>query len=123
MNRTITQVMLNNLGYQPDLAENGLEAISACDKKAYDVILMDVQMPVMDGVEATQTLRNKVLPQQPYIIAFTANAFAEDREKYLAAGMDDFLAKPVRLQALADALHRASAAAIPTGAGMALGAD
>ena len=123
MNRTIMQVMLINLGYQPDLVENGQEAVIACEKKAYDVILMDVQMPVMDGVKATQTLRNKILPRQPYIIAFTANAFADDRAKYLAAGMDDFLAKPVRLQALEDALNRASAAAIPAAAGMALGAD
>jgi len=108
VNQILTQVMLRKLGYESDLVETGNDALQACRKQSYDAILMDVNMPGMDGLEATRQLRALPLPQQPYIIAFTANAFPEERERYLATGMNDYLTKPLRLEELVDALRRAA---------------
>jgi len=89
------------------LAENGLEAIDTLQKHDFDVILMDIHMPLMDGITAAKTIRT--LPP-PYcdipIIALTANAMKGDRETYLAAGMDDYVAKPVNPSSLSEAIHR-----------------
>jgi CheY-like chemotaxis protein len=80
--------------------------LAALDQSPYDLIFMDVQMPEMDGLTATEQIRqNKALSQQPYIIALTANALKGDRERFLAAGMDDYLSKPVRLEDLATAIE------------------
>jgi CheY-like chemotaxis protein len=108
VNQTIMDVMLRNLGYVPQLVESGTEVLAACRLQQFDVILMDIQMPGMDGMEATRRLRKLPLRQQPYIIAFTANAFNEERDTYLRAGMNDYLAKPVRTQTLKEALQRAA---------------
>jgi CheY-like chemotaxis protein len=97
--------MLERLGYRADVVANGVEVLDALQRQHYDVVLMDVQMPEMDGVETTRHLRaqGNALPQ-PWIIALTANALSGDREHYLAIGMDDYVSKPVRINALRDAL-------------------
>jgi signal transduction histidine kinase/DNA-binding response OmpR family regulator len=107
VNQKVAAKMLERLGYRVDVVADGVEAVASVRRQHYDVILMDVQMPEMDGVMATQTIRNKMRQeQQPYIIALTANALKGDREKYLEEGMDDYLSKPVRLNELRDALLR-----------------
>ena len=111
VNRKLALKLLGRLGYEPDVAHNGLEALSAVRERAYDVVLMDVEMPELDGLEATRRIRSE-LPRerQPRIIAMTANAMAGDRERCLAAGMDDYVSKPVRREALTAALAHTTAA-------------
>ncbi len=101
--------LLERFGYTADTAVSGLEVLEALQQQQYDVILMDVQMPNMDGLEATRRIREQwVAQQQPYIIAMTANAMEGDREMCLDAGMDDYVSKPVKVQELVNALERAS---------------
>jgi CheY-like chemotaxis protein/HPt (histidine-containing phosphotransfer) domain-containing protein len=91
------------------VAANGLEAAEALQRQVYDVVLMDVQMPEMDGLEATRHVRSTLsLDRQPHIIAMTANAMQGDREMCLAAGMDDYLSKPIRIEELVEALGKSS---------------
>jgi signal transduction histidine kinase/CheY-like chemotaxis protein/CHASE3 domain sensor protein len=105
VNQKLALRLLERMGYTADLAENGLEAIAALERQTYDVILMDVQMPEMDGLEATREIRRRWLgPNRPHIIAMTANAMQGDRELCIEAGMDDYLSKPVNRDALANAL-------------------
>lgn len=101
VNQKVALRMLERLGYRADVAANGLEALEAFDRQRYDVVLMDVQMPEMDGLEATRRLRD-LWPSdvQPRVIAMTANALKGDRELCLAAGMDDYISKPVRITEL-----------------------
>ena len=108
VNQKVALRLLDRLGHTADVASNGLEALEALERQRYDVVLMDVQMPELDGLEATRLICER-WPKgvRPYIVAMTANAMAEDREACLAAGMDDYVAKPVRPEALADALRRA----------------
>jgi CheY-like chemotaxis protein len=95
------------MGYRADVAANGLEVIQAVERQPYDVILMDVQMPEMDGLEATRKLCAWMDAwQRPRIIAMTANAMQGDRELCLEAGMDDYISKPVRVEELVKALSR-----------------
>jgi len=95
------------MGYRADLAANGLEVLQALHRQLYDVILMDVQMPEMDGLEATRHIGQEWPPERrPRIIAMTANAMKEDREACLAAGMDDYLSKPIRVDELVNALNQ-----------------
>jgi CheY-like chemotaxis protein len=96
INQKVAALMLDRMGYRVDLANNGFEVLTAVREKAYDLILMDVQMPGMDGLEATRRLRAE-LPagQQPRVVAITASALTEQRDACLAAGMDDFVVKPV----------------------------
>ncbi|MDP9465681.1 MAG: response regulator [Actinomycetota bacterium] len=109
VNQRVALLMLDRLGYRADVAANGIEAVQAVTSTPYDVVLMDVQMPELDGIGATERLRAELPPErQPRIIAMTAGALAEDRERCLAAGMDDFLSKPVRREELAAALSRAA---------------
>jgi CheY-like chemotaxis protein len=97
VNRKVAIAILRRLGYEADVAVNGAEAVEACRTKAYDLVFMDVQMPEVDGLEATRLVRQ--LPgTQPKIFAMTANAMAGDREQCIAAGMDDYVAKPIRLE-------------------------
>jgi CheY-like chemotaxis protein len=107
VNRTAMMAMLRRLGYQPDSASNGVELLECLSHGEYDVVLMDVQMPEMDGLEAARRIRRD-LPggRQIRIIALTAAAFPEDRARCLEAGMDDHVAKPVKLGELASALGR-----------------
>src|SRR5205823_6412361 len=87
---------------------DGLEVLEALQRQHYDVILMDVQMPKMDGLEATRAIQQRWRAEQrPRIIAMTANAMQGDREECLAAGMDDYLTKPIQVKALQEALERA----------------
>ena len=103
-NQKLTLKILSKLGYQAQLAENGRQAVNLADKQHYDIILMDMQMPEMDGLEATRIIRRQERNIQPVIIAMTANAMKEDKDECLRAGMDDFLSKPVRMDDLLNAL-------------------
>ena len=108
INRLLARNQLKQLGCTPlHEAENGLRALEFLRNAEYDIVLMDMQMPEMDGLEATRQLRRLPLPLQPTVIAMTANAFAEDREACIAAGMNQFLSKPVKLETLREALYQA----------------
>jgi PAS domain S-box-containing protein len=110
VNQRVATLLLQRLGYRATIAGNGLEAVAALELAEYDVILMDVEMPEIDGCEATRRIRAKrQAPVRPWIIALTAGAMPEDRVRAMAAGMNDFLTKPVRTEALAAALARAHA--------------
>lgn len=110
INQKVALGFLSRIGYRADVAANGQEVLEAVGRQTYDVILMDVNMPEMDGVEATRRIRRQWPPDvQPRIIAMTANAMQGDREVYLQAGMDDYVSKPIRVQDLIEALLRASA--------------
>ncbi|MEM1229077.1 MAG: ATP-binding protein [Pseudomonadota bacterium] len=110
VNQNVARKMLSRLGYSVTIVENGREAVDALVETRYDLVFMDLQMPTMDGIEATELIR-RALPQeqQPRIVAMTANALMGDRERCLEAGMDDYVSKPVRLDALSAAI-----AATPT---------
>ena len=99
MSKKITLQILKKIGYVADVASNGLEVLAALEHHPYDVVLMDIQMPKMDGIEATKKIRER-WPNGPKIVAITAHALQGDREKCLAAGMDDFISKPVKLEKL-----------------------
>jgi PAS domain S-box-containing protein len=108
MNQKVALRLLERLGYGADVANNGLEAIEALERKPYDVVLMDVQMPELDGLDATRRICERWPAEtRPRIVAMTANALPEDREACFAAGMDDYVAKPIRAEELAAALKRA----------------
>jgi PAS domain S-box-containing protein len=107
VNRQLALRLLEKLGYGADVAVNGLEALEALRRQPYDVVLMDVEMPEMDGLEAARRIhREWRAHERPRIVAMTANAMQEDREICLAAGMDDYMSKPIRLDELAAALRR-----------------
>jgi CheY-like chemotaxis protein len=107
VNQKLALRLLSQMGYRADVAANGLEVLQAVKRQPYDVILMDVQMPEMDGLEASRRLCAQLAaPQRPRIIAMTANAMQGDREMCLAAGMDDYLSKPIRVEELVKALSR-----------------
>jgi CheY-like chemotaxis protein len=104
VNQKLALRLLQQMGYRADVAGNGLEALQALERQAYDVILMDVQMPEMDGLEATRQIIQRWGEGRPRIIAMTANAMQGDRETFLKAGMDDYVSKPVRVDDLIRAL-------------------
>ncbi|HWQ20983.1 MAG TPA: PAS domain S-box protein [Methanotrichaceae archaeon] len=112
VNRKVVSQMLRKLGYRADMAEDGLEVLKALERQHYDLILMDIQMPEMDGLEASRQIR-KLRPaaEQPHIIALTAYALEGDKERCLEAGMDSYVAKPVRIEDLKAALLRCEAKA------------
>jgi CheY-like chemotaxis protein len=103
INQKLALRVLNKLGYEPDLANNGREAVEMLKQKDYDLILMDVLMPEMDGHEATRVIRANS-KHQPQIVAMTANALPEDREECLRAGMNEYISKPIKLEELKDIL-------------------
>jgi len=110
VNQKLALHLLRQMGYRADVAANGLEVLQAVERQPYDVILMDVQMPEMDGLEATRQLHLRYASDTcPRIIAMTANAMQGDRELCLAAGMDDYLSKPIRVDELLAALARSRA--------------
>jgi len=108
VNQKLALRLLQQMGYEADIAKNGLEAIESVESQTYDVVLMDVQMPEMDGLEATRQIRQLKTVAQPRIIAMTANAMQGDKEMCLAAGMDDYIAKPIRVEELVYALQNAN---------------
>jgi signal transduction histidine kinase/DNA-binding response OmpR family regulator/putative methionine-R-sulfoxide reductase with GAF domain len=123
VNQKLAMRLLERMGYAADLATNGSEAVEAVERGGYDVVLMDVQMPELDGLEATRRIRAaRPAADGPHIVAMTANALEGDRETCLAAGMNDYVAKPIRPDALAAALlatplRPAGQDVAPTGAG------
>jgi CheY-like chemotaxis protein len=105
-NQKLGRMILNRLGYRADVAANGLEVLEALERQSYDLILMDIEMPEMDGIEATRKII-ATYPEmkRPKIIAVTANAMEGDRERFIAAGMSDYVSKPIRVEALVRAMH------------------
>jgi CheY-like chemotaxis protein len=108
VNRKVALSFLKRLGYQADSADNGADLLERLRGSVYDVVFMDVQMPEMDGLEATRRIRRELpAARQPRIVAMTAAAFPEDRARCLDAGMDDYVAKPVGMDELSASLRRA----------------
>jgi CheY-like chemotaxis protein len=107
VNQKLALRILEQMGYRADVASNGIESVESIQRQTYDVILMDVQMPEMDGLDATREIRQLANSIQPHIIAMTANALEGDREMCLAAGMNDYISKPIRVNELVDALLKA----------------
>ncbi len=108
MNRKLGLKVLTRLGYDPDVVEDGFQAVNACKQKRYDLVLMDIEMPGLNGMDAAKRIRDEVTGGVPRIAALTANAMTGDRERFIASGMDDYLSKPLRIDSLADALRQAA---------------
>ena len=109
VNQKVAKRVLAHLGYEADIVNNGVEAINAIADKAYDLIIMDIQMPEMDGLEATKYIRNRESELQLpaiTIIAMTANATADDQNICRDAGMDDYISKPIDIERLKNILQR-----------------
>ena len=107
MNQKVVACLLEKIGYEIDVVDNGHEAVEAVKRKRYDLVLMDIKMPVLDGLQATRKIIEQVpKSERPLIVALTAHVMVHQRETCLASGMDDFLAKPLRLQDLHAALNR-----------------
>ena len=124
INQTVAVRLLERLGYSADIAANGREVLERLDENRYDVILMDVQMPHMDGLEATRAICERwPAGQRPRIVAMTAEAMAGDRERCLRAGMDDYIVKPVTLDGLAETLADGDPATRRSAAGIAADTD
>lgn len=105
LNQKFALKILNKLGYEPHIANNGQEVLELVSQRNYDIVLMDVQMPVMNGLEATRMIR-LCLTEQPFIIAMTANTLQGDREECMMAGMDDYISKPINLKELVIVLEK-----------------
>ena len=105
INQKLIDRIMAKLGYRIDIVENGLLVLDKIRKATYDLILMDIQMPEMDGLEATRVIRSQAI-EQPSIIAMTANAMPEDREVCMQAGMNDYLSKPMKFEDLMEALRK-----------------
>ncbi|VVB72893.1 putative methanogenesis regulatory protein FilR2 [uncultured archaeon] len=107
VNQKVATVMLKRLGYTTDVAVSGSEALQALEHKSYDLILMDIQMPDMDGLETTCRIRERNTSQgQPCVVAMTAYALDDDRDEFVQAGMNDYLSKPIRMEELRRILDR-----------------
>ncbi len=116
INQKVALGILERLGYRADVAGNGLEVLDALSRQHYDVVLMDIQMPEMDGVQATHRICAKYLEEErPRIVAMTAHALDGDRERYIAEGMDDYVSKPVRVDELVHVLRRCPSQSPPKG--------
>jgi CheY-like chemotaxis protein len=113
VNQQVALGNLRKLGYSADIASNGFEVLDALESKRYDIILMDCQMPELDGYETTMEIRRREQKDhRSWIIAMTANVMVGDREKCLAAGMDDYVSKPLRRVEFRAAMDRAAAIAV-----------
>jgi CheY-like chemotaxis protein/HPt (histidine-containing phosphotransfer) domain-containing protein len=109
VNQQLVLLMLQKVGYRADVAANGVEALEALERQPYDAVLMDVEMPEMDGLEATRRIHQRwSRARRPHIIAVTANAMQGERELCIQAGMDDYISKPIHIDVLAEALTRVS---------------
>ena len=108
INQKLIERILHKLGYHTETASDGIQVLSSIAKKEYNVILMDIRMPEMDGLEATREIRQMAI-KQPYIIAMTANAMSNDREECLDNGMNDYLAKPLSTDEIINSLKKGSA--------------
>jgi len=107
INQQLAMILLKKMGYSPDIAANGIEVLDRLHDTHYDIIFMDVQMPEMDGLEATRTIRTRPTGSPtPIIIAMTANTTPLDREQCLASGMNDYLSKPIDLPELTSMLKK-----------------
>ena len=104
VNQKLALRLLSRMGYRADVAANGLEAIDAVERQPYDLVLMDVQMPEMDGLEATRHILDRVEATRRPCVAMTANAMDGDREQCIEAGMQGYISKPIRVDALVEAL-------------------
>jgi PAS domain S-box-containing protein len=109
VNQKLAMLTLQKMGYTMDIVSNGIEALEAVAKKTYDLVFMDVQMPEMDGIEATQAISEKYGPKRPVIVAMTANAMEGDREKFLGEGMDEYISKPISIDAIQTILIKVGA--------------
>ena len=109
MNQKVALMMLAKLGFAAEVGANGHEVLAAMEIRSYDILLMDMQMPEMDGLEATRRIMVKYpeKDKRPWIIALTANAMQGDRERCIEAGMNDYISKPVKREELGAALKRA----------------
>jgi CheY-like chemotaxis protein len=107
INQKLIERILRKLGYQTDTACNGIQVLDFMAKKQYNVILMDIRMPEMDGFEAMQNVRQMTM-DQPYIVAMTANALPSDREECLQSGMNDYIAKPIYMNDIVEILKNAA---------------
>ena len=119
INLKLVLMMLERLGYRADSAVDGRAVLEAVSRESYDLVLMDVQMPGMDGFEATRLLTDMLGERRPRVVAITAHALAGDRERCLAAGMDDYLSKPISLDELREVVERQTATRGGAGAGAA----
>ncbi|NBD23195.1 PAS domain S-box protein [Paenibacillus glycinis] len=107
VNQTVLKKMVEKLGYNSTVVVNGAEAIEAVERSPYDIIFMDVQMPLVDGVEAARVIKEKMSAEKiPFIVAVTAHALKGDRERYLAAGMDEYISKPIQMDAVSSAIEQ-----------------
>ena len=113
INQKVALLMLGRLGYQVDLAANGQEAVTKASEKIYDLVLMDIQMPEMDGVEATRLIQRDRGDRAPFIVALTANAMEGDREKFLSLGFDGYMSKPVSPEILREFLEAVPIVTLP----------
>lgn len=100
VNQKLSQLLFKRLDIQVDMVSNGEQAVEAVENGSYELVFMDIQMPIMDGMEATAEIKKQHGDKSPTIIALTANAMDGDRERFLEAGMDDYIAKPISLDAL-----------------------
>jgi len=106
INQKLASMVFKRVGHELTIVSNGREAVEAAISGSYDVVFMDVQMPLMDGIEATREIKNQMGENSPLIIALTANAMPGDEERFLSAGMDHYLSKPIDLGKLKDLLTR-----------------
>ncbi|HEX6597351.1 MAG TPA: response regulator, partial [Acidimicrobiales bacterium] len=113
VNQRVAVLLLEKLGHRADVVADGTEVIQALERFRYDLVLMDMQMPEMDGLEASRVINRRWPDERPRIVAVTANAIAGDREECLAAGMDDYLSKPFSLDELAETLARCPRPGVP----------
>jgi CheY-like chemotaxis protein len=113
VNQKILQKMLKKLGYHADIASNGLEAITSFESKYHDVILIDIQMPEMDGLEATRVIRERWPDRNPKIVAVTAYSNCFDKELCFSAGVDEYLTKPLRLEELQSTMSKVTNNSMP----------